>query len=97
MCSKEKIVSKLNKDPETRTSPPGMCAGKSIEELIWERLDAVVDRLKKGGGTVGDYEKGEAIGLATALAIISNPYIVNIDAVRGEAVSRWEIANGKEA
>lgn len=41
---------------------------------------------------VGDREryKGVALGLAQAIAFITNPYAPNVDAVREEAVRRWE-------
>lgn len=34
--------------------------------------------------------RGRAQGFATAIAIITNPYAPNVDAIRQEAKERWE-------
>lgn len=38
-------------------------------------------------------ERGQAQGLAFALAVLTNPYEVNVDAIREQAMERWEQAN----
>jgi hypothetical protein len=63
------------------------CAGRSIIEIIWEDLDDVMDRLM---AEPTDADKGEALGLARALATMMNPYEKNVDSIRGEAFERWQ-------
>lgn len=96
---------------------PHVNAGKTLIEIIWEELDAVVDRLKTEGKpklpsasrtqeqswkdqaeqwqAYGE-ERGQAQGLAYALAVLTNPYNVDVDAIRSEALERWEQANGDD-
>lgn len=65
-------------------------AGKSLIEMIWDQLDEVMDRLMDGSAEETD--KGKAFGIATSLAILRNPYDVPaaLEAVRAEAMERWE-------
>jgi hypothetical protein len=76
--------------------PRPSCGGKSILDLIWEALDRVYADLvteevaRDVMGPTGSALRGQALGLATAIAIIVNPYSPNIDAVRAEAKARWE-------
>lgn len=89
-------------------------AGRSIIEIIWEELDAVMDRLMEEDEPdvdhydegvqyqsirVGDFSeavkvwgetRGQAQGLAYAIAVYTNPYLVNVPAVKEMAVERWE-------
>ena len=90
---KETIMGK-RKGAETLDSEPGDCAGMSITEMIWLRLDKVVDELK---GDLSHQDeraienaKGKAQGLAESLAIILNPYYPNVNAIRAMSVERWE-------
>lgn len=71
--------------------------GQSIHELIWLSLDATVDELieQRGSNQPGWSERipalrGKALGLATALAIVINPYAPDVDAVRAEAMERLD-------
>lgn len=73
----------------------GPSGGMTIIELIWGQLDAVMDRLMAdialgGPGGFEDHDKGEALGLATAIAILRRPDAYDVDAVREEALVRWE-------
>lgn len=61
-------------------------AGRSIQEQIWQHLDAATDRLLNGGAAEDD--KGFARGLAMACAIFRNPYSPNIESIRAEAMAR---------
>lgn len=79
-------------------SPRPSCGGKSILDLIWEELMEGYRRLMPGGEH-GDLEisdpvrtntSGVVLGLASAIAIIINPYAPNVDVVRTEARARWE-------
>lgn len=74
--------------------------GPSILESIWEQLDGVMRDLmrptmKRNIAGMPDLDeiptlKGKALGLATALAILMNPYKVDVDAIRSEAVARYK-------
>jgi hypothetical protein len=77
-----------------REFPAGGCAGRSIFEMVWDELDAVVERMMNGGEAETD--KGMALGLASALAIIKNPYRPDIEAVREEAMARYEAEHADE-
>jgi len=68
-----------------------MPAGKSIFEMMWDELDTVVSRLMLDGEGYEDQDKGAALGIATCLAIMINPYAPDIGAVRTEAMRRWEV------
>lgn len=66
-------------------------AGKSINGEIWRELDETMVVLMEGAD---DAEKirsqGKALGLATALARISNPYAPNVDEIRKLARERYD-------
>lgn len=68
-------------------------AGPSLIDSIWEELDVAVANLMTAPGKVFDATlnvyKGQALGLATALAILTNPYAKDIDAIRLEAMARY--------
>lgn len=67
-------------------------AGKSISGHLWERLDECLDAILSG--ELEDAEKprmqGEALGLATAIALIRSPHAPDVDAVRKEAKERYD-------
>jgi len=67
------------------------CAGKSLVEMMEDRLDEVFSRLKTEPAEDGR-DPGRAEGIATCIAIIRNPYSPNINIIRAEAVERWEAA-----
>ena len=84
-------------------SPEGMCAGRSLKEIIEAELDVVLERLLNDwqrnpadlnleGQTVLAWgeERGAAQGLAYALAVITNPYYVNVEEIKNEAMLRYE-------
>lgn len=75
-------------------------AGPSILESLWKELDSIMVQLMSypSPSTITpspDQAKfrGIAVGLATAIAILINPYERNIDAVRAEAAARYEARN----
>ena len=90
---KEMIMGR-RKGADTIDSEPGDCAGRSILEMIEDELDKTFEWLK--GNLEGQDEraienaKGKAQGYAESLAIIRNPYYPNVNAVKAEAVERWE-------
>jgi hypothetical protein len=63
-------------------------AGKSILEYLWEMMDATYADLMENP----DKKKlqGRAGGIAEALALMSNPYLRDVEAVRNAAHERWE-------
>lgn len=69
---------------------PASCAGKSIVEMLWEELDAIVDRIMSDAAAEDGRDPGRAEGVAYAIAVINNPYGPNLDLVRGQAMERWE-------
>jgi hypothetical protein len=68
--------------------------GKSIIDMLWDDLDATMDILMDGGVefdleyTIDEY-KGRAQGVAYALALMSNPYLKDVNDVRELAKERW--------
>jgi hypothetical protein len=82
--------------------------GRTLVQMLWEKLDEAVDRLHDNGepdplpqsmnprvvakwGTetlAWGEERGQAQGLALAIAVITDPYSPNIDAVRKVSVER---------
>ena len=84
--------------------------GRTLVQMLWEELDAIVDRLHVepepkrwwlGGeddldAEVGDPDewrgygelRGQAQGVAYAIAVITDPYSPNIEAVRKVSVER---------
>lgn len=84
------------------SAPPFAHAGKSILEMLWDELDAAYDRLMADGGAasaaVEDWQawgrdQGVAHGLAHAVAIMTNPYRVDLPAIKAQAHERWEDRN----
>ena len=64
-------------------------AGQSIIEHIWSELVVTIDSLMTGDPD--DEERGYARGLATAIAYLYNPLDPDVDAVRSEAMERWQM------
>ena len=72
-----------------------MPAGRSILEMLWERLDKLTaellaERDKPMPKEARALLMGNAQGLSTAIAVMMNPYRVDVDAVRTEAMRRYE-------
>lgn len=81
-------------------------AGKSLLEKLWDELDNIMSRLMSDGEPdinghdiyehdLENYkawgeERGQAQGIAYAIAIIENPYQPNMPGVKARAVERWE-------
>lgn len=94
MESKERLVAKR----DDFATAPLECAGMSIIEHIEVQLDQVIRTLMEnaaGEHVETDAEtvalwRGQAQGLCEALAIIRNPYLPNIVAIKAEAMERYE-------
>lgn len=82
-------------------APKPDCGGKSIREMAWGKLVEAIDPLMPGGDLEGAdsdgwpiaLQRGTCLGMAEVIAIFENPYNPNVDAVREEAVRRWETQN----
>lgn len=68
-------------------------SGGSILHMLWGELDDIVDRIQariaKGKDPL-KADAGQALGVATSIAILVNPYAYDVDEVRNEAMLRWE-------
>jgi hypothetical protein len=86
----DRAVKRLVKADSLRPLRPASqaCRGKSILEMLWEELDAIVERLMAGAASEED--KGRAQGVAYAIAVIENPYLPSVERIREEAMDRWE-------
>jgi hypothetical protein len=69
---------------------PRSCAGRSLQDMMWDELLTVVDRLVQGDGAEAEDDRGKAQGIAYCLAITQNPYKPNMEAIREEAMRRYE-------
>jgi hypothetical protein len=66
-----------------------MPQGPSILEMLWEELDAQLSKLMD----MPEQDRAQAahcLGIAKCIAIMQNPYSPDVDAVRREAMERWE-------
>lgn len=82
----------MSKKDFLRANEDASCAGKSLLELMWEELDETMDRLMVPGAAA-ETDKGQALGIAWCIALVTNPYHVNMEAIREEALERWEERN----
>lgn len=64
-------------------------AGKSLIQLLQEKLDEVISNLYDESLS-DEYERlrGQAYGIAYALALIENPYLLDIELVKSKAMDR---------
>jgi hypothetical protein len=84
---------------------------QALHEELWKELDTIVDHIMSEGepvlsqADIEEYEveafrkygewRGQAQGVAYALAVLTNPYQPDVDKIRAEAMERWEA--GEEA
>ena len=66
-------------------------------EVIWEELDAIMERLMTGQAAEDGKDPGRAEGIAYAIAVMNNPYLPSVDNVREQAMDRWEQAQAAAA
>jgi hypothetical protein len=64
------------------------CGGKSLYEMVWEEMMAITERLMTD--TAAEDDVGAARAIAYVLAIMQNPYLPNVDAVREQVMEKWE-------
>jgi hypothetical protein len=82
----ELIIEALHRELHPRS-------GGDIPDVLWLELDEVVDRIQARiakGKAPKNSDKGQALGLAMAIAIMRNPYAYDIESVRVEAMERWD-------
>lgn len=73
------------------TSRPN--AGRSILEMLWKELDFQLCKLMALAYETqeqGSAQQGHCLGLAKAIAIMTNPYDPDVDEIRREAMKRYE-------
>lgn len=71
-------------------------SGGEPRDMLWVELDEVVDRIQdriERGKDPLKRDVGQALGLATALAILENPYAYDVDQIREAAMERYEGRN----
>jgi hypothetical protein len=71
-------------------------SGGMVKVMLWTELDEVVDAIQRRVERGKDPLKrdvGKAQGLALAIAIMTNPFAYDDDAVRDEAMDRYEARN----
>lgn len=67
--------------------PPLTFTGPSIYEMMWERMDALTEKMMEGEPS--DIIKGRALELSDTLAVFTNPYDPDPKAIRAEAKRRY--------
>lgn len=82
-----------NTDPSKFSGEPLANAGRSIIEMLWELMDETYAELMDGAGK---RMQGRASGLADALALMTNPYLRDADAIKAAAHARWEDAQEED-
>ena len=89
LSQREFMMGKRNSDPGKTIGYS--CGGKSIKEMYEEELDAIIDRLMGGEGEAADgRDPGRAENASYFIAILINPYLPDIDAVKAAAMERYE-------
>lgn len=70
------------------------CGGKSLYEIIWAEMMAITDRLMTGQAAEDDV--GAARATAYILAVMQNPYLPNVEAVKQQVMDKWYEENEDE-
>lgn len=73
---------------------PKISHGPSILDKYWEELMSISERLYTGAEAEDGRDPGRAEGVAFCIALITNPYQPNIEAVRAEVARRWKEEQG---
>lgn len=70
---------------------------KSLEEVYWGEMDRLMELLMSDHDTEVPREElaAEARALAFAIAHLTDPFAPSVDAIRDEAVRRWEESDGE--
>lgn len=70
--------------------------GRSILQHLWDDLDIAYARSKAKTCKNRHTKRGVAVGLVHAIAIMTNPYSPNIDAVQIQAEERYRDATKRQ-
>lgn len=73
--------------------PRAISEGKSILATLWEELMSISERLYTGAEAEDGRDPGRAEGVAYCIAVMTNPYKPDIQAVRAEVARRWREEN----
>lgn len=69
----------------------GRYAGRSILEMLWQRLDGLVSEAYLYSPRPAPAAlAGEIKGVIECIAIMTNPYLPNPKAIRQEAITRYK-------
>lgn len=66
--------------------------GPTLLEALWSEMDRLMEGLMTGADAEDGGDRYRAQELAWVLAIVTNPYAPSVDAIRAEAVERWNAA-----
>lgn len=72
---------------------PPQFAGASILETYWQELDSILERLLSGNPAEDGKDSGRAEAMVYAIAVATNPYKVDVNAIRKEARARYRAQN----
>lgn len=92
---------KVMRDEQALKSP--VCGGVSIQGRLNDRLDDAIEDIMEMTKQLDWDEvelaeaKGRALGVAQCIAFIQNPFVVNVDEIRDEAMGRYYDRHPDEA
>lgn len=61
----------------------------TLLEALWDEMDRLMEALMTGADAEDGGDRFRAAELAWVLAIVTNAYAPSVDAIRAEAVERW--------
>lgn len=72
--------------------PRPQCAGRSLVQMMEDRLDEVVWDLQvaASSGLPTDRFAGEAAGIAQCIAFVRTPYAPDVDAIKAASLQRYQ-------
>lgn len=93
---RERLMARNAESRNSKQSFSETCGGRSIREMMEEKLDLHVDDLKSG--TLDEKEtadaKGQGRGVAWCIALILNPYKPDVGDVMNDAMLRYDDRHG---
>lgn len=72
-----------------RPSLQPIYGGPTLLEALWAEMDRLMEGLMTGADAEDGGDRYRAQELAWVLAIVTNAYAPSVDAIRAEAVRRW--------
>jgi hypothetical protein len=67
--------------------------GATLLEALWSEMDRLMEGLMTDQDAEDGGDRYRAAELAWVLALVSQPYAPNVDAIRTEAMRRWNEAD----